>query len=110
MLDPGDVDLPTKAAKVRVGRLGREMGLAFLLSMVADASSRPILRSGPAEGWLVLCFAALAIVVYLAFRRLVRRVDPASFAWRRRSPWLLVYVPGVAVLILAAAARRWWLV
>jgi hypothetical protein len=79
--------------------MGRHLGAGFLGALLLDVGTRPALDRGPAEGWLILCFAGLAVALYAILRGSVLRVEPDSFAWRYRAPWLVLYFVGVLLLI-----------
>jgi hypothetical protein len=92
---------------VRLHRLKAGLGWSIVIAAIGDQTIRAGLSHGASDGLNILLFLALGAAVYYPMRSSIRRGDPASFAWRGRSPWLwLFWIPAAALTVLLSV--RFW--
>ena len=100
-----DPDLKTRATAVRIKRMKKSLGWSVLASMMLDIFARAIVSEGKSTGTNLLFFVVIAVAIYYSMKPAILRGDAASFAWRGKAPWLLVYWSLAGALILLLFTR-----
>ena len=85
----------------RQKRMRRQLSLSVAISVFADIILRGAFSHGESKGTNMLLFILLGFAIHFATKRKIVEGDTESYAWRGRSPWLVLYWPPAAMLIVA---------